>query len=59
MFKKLIRRLFSDRPPDRAKTLGRNELCWCGSGMKYKQCHYRSDQEYFQKEFSSECKDAA
>jgi preprotein translocase subunit SecA len=19
--------------------LGRNDLCWCGSGLKYKKCH--------------------
>ncbi|WP_418888473.1 SEC-C metal-binding domain-containing protein [Mycolicibacterium neoaurum] len=19
--------------------LGRNEVCWCGSGVKYKRCH--------------------
>ncbi len=25
--------------------LGRNDPCWCGSGRKYKHCHYRSDQE--------------
>jgi len=25
--------------------LGRNDPCWCGSGKKYKQCHYRKDQE--------------
>jgi preprotein translocase subunit SecA len=24
--------------------LGRNDPCWCGSGKKYKQCHYREDQ---------------
>ncbi|AGF77423.1 methionine aminopeptidase, type I [Desulfocapsa sulfexigens DSM 10523] len=24
---------------------GRNELCWCGSGKKYKRCHLRSDQK--------------
>ncbi len=24
--------------------LGRNDLCWCGSGKKYKNCHYREDQ---------------
>ncbi len=24
--------------------LGRNDPCWCGSGKKYKACHYRSDQ---------------
>lgn len=22
------------------KKLGRNDLCWCGSGRKYKKCHY-------------------
>ena len=25
--------------------LGRNELCWCGSGRKYKHCHLASDDE--------------
>jgi len=24
---------------------GRNDECWCGSGKKYKQCHWRSDQQ--------------
>jgi preprotein translocase subunit SecA len=24
--------------------LGRNDLCWCGSGKKYKSCHMKSDQ---------------
>ena len=35
---------------DRQKTVrktntrpGRNDLCWCGSGKKYKHCHMRSD----------------
>jgi len=23
--------------------VGRNEPCWCGSGMKYKKCHMDSD----------------
>jgi uncharacterized protein YecA (UPF0149 family) len=22
------------------KTLGRNDPCWCGSGKKWKKCHY-------------------
>ncbi len=22
---------------------GRNELCWCGSGQKYKACHQQQD----------------
>lgn len=25
--------------------LGRNDLCWCGSGKKYKHCHYDEDQK--------------
>jgi hypothetical protein len=25
------------------KILGRNDPCWCGSGMKYKKCHLESD----------------
>jgi hypothetical protein len=24
---------------------GRNELCWCGSGKKYKNCHLRQDED--------------
>ncbi|MCL4353058.1 preprotein translocase subunit SecA [Patescibacteria group bacterium] len=27
-------------PPSPSKKLGRNDLCWCGSGKKYKKCHY-------------------
>ncbi|MBN2470439.1 MAG: SEC-C domain-containing protein, partial [Anaerolineae bacterium] len=23
--------------------LGRNDPCWCGSGKKYKNCHYHAD----------------
>ena len=24
-------------------SIGRNDPCWCGSGKKYKNCHYRAD----------------
>jgi tetratricopeptide (TPR) repeat protein len=27
------------------KQFGRNDPCWCGSGKKYKQCHWRTDQQ--------------
>lgn len=23
---------------------GRNDVCWCGSGVKYKRCHMAPDQ---------------
>ncbi len=35
-----------DGPTLRARlATGRNEPCWCGSGKKYKKCHWRDDQE--------------
>ena len=33
----------SDLPPSRHASPGRNDLCWCGSGKKYKKCHLVSD----------------
>jgi uncharacterized protein YecA (UPF0149 family) len=27
------------------KELGRNDLCWCGSGKKYKKCHLEKDEK--------------
>ncbi len=32
------------QPARSAKSLGRNDPCWCGSGKKYKACHMRADQ---------------
>lgn len=42
-------------PPERARKLGRNEPCWCGSGLKYKRCHLESDQRYFARERAATC----
>ena len=44
------------RPPQSAMNLGRNELCWCGSGKKYKKCHFASDQTYFSRRYAATCK---
>jgi preprotein translocase subunit SecA len=30
-------------PARAAQKPGRNDPCWCGSGKKYKDCHWRSD----------------
>ncbi|MEK7634102.1 MAG: preprotein translocase subunit SecA [Patescibacteria group bacterium] len=30
----------SDKPITKQHKLGRNDKCWCGSGKKYKKCHY-------------------
>jgi len=39
-----------NRPPKSAMNLGRNDVCWCGSGKKYKKCHYASDKKHFSAE---------
>ena len=40
-----LRNLFSSRPKGGPQTpMGRNDICWCGSGKKYKRCHLKSDE---------------
>jgi uncharacterized protein YecA (UPF0149 family) len=33
----------------------RNELCWCGSGLKYKKCHLSSDEKKAEKRAAACC----
>jgi preprotein translocase subunit SecA len=33
------------QPVKKSQEIGRNDPCWCGSGKKYKQCHYREDMQ--------------
>jgi hypothetical protein len=41
---KFFERLFnSQKQADKKESLGRNDICWCGSGKKYKRCHLDSD----------------
>jgi SEC-C motif len=39
-----FRNLVSPRPKSAQIELGRNDVCWCGSGKKYKKCHLKSDE---------------
>jgi hypothetical protein len=39
-----IRNLFSRPERPQEAELGRNDLCWCGSGKKYKRCHLPKDE---------------
>jgi methionyl aminopeptidase len=34
-----------EEKPDQIRDMGRNELCWCGSGKKYKKCHLMEDEK--------------
>jgi len=40
----LWRKLFSKGEEQPSRKPGRNEPCWCGSGLKYKKCHLASDE---------------
>jgi len=39
-----VKQLFARAPQAPETRLGRNDLCWCGSGRKYKQCHLAADE---------------
>jgi hypothetical protein len=40
------RMIFQGRlAPPPSKKPGRNDMCWCGSGKKYKKCHLEADQK--------------
>ncbi|HEY7214559.1 MAG TPA: SEC-C domain-containing protein [Thermoanaerobaculia bacterium] len=39
-----FRNLVSPRPRAPQAEIGRNDLCWCGSGKKYKRCHLKRDE---------------
>lgn len=39
----IVRTFFSQKKPPENTKLGRNDLCWCGSGKKYKRCHLEQD----------------
>jgi SEC-C motif len=40
-----FRNLISPTRTEEPKSpIGRNDVCWCGSGKKYKKCHLKSDE---------------
>ena len=39
--------LLNKNPKKIVNKAGRNEPCPCGSGKKYKKCHYNVDSKYF------------
>jgi len=50
-----IDKLLGRKPPRAAASLGRNQLCWCGSGKKYKHCHYEEDRKHFSANLNANC----
>ncbi len=43
-------------PPESARNMSRNAPCWCGSGKKYKHCHFEEDRERFTVKQNAACK---
>ena len=40
-----LKKFFGSEPGRPEENLSRNDLCWCGSGEKYKRCHMEKDLE--------------
>ncbi|HYO67323.1 MAG TPA: SEC-C metal-binding domain-containing protein [Archangium sp.] len=43
LFQNVLAEMLPPAPARRAPRPGRNEPCWCGSGVKYKKCHLGED----------------
>ena len=37
------------------RNTGRNDVCWCGSGKKYKKCHLEEDENKARKACAPNC----
>ncbi len=53
---KALKNLFMapEEDPARPET-GRNDPCWCGSGVKYKKCHLAEDEKKLSKKYEASC----
>ena len=55
-FFKGIMTMFSSKDVQgEVRNIGRNELCWCGSGMKYKKCHLTEDEKKAKINYAASC----
>ena len=48
LFKKTAEQSDLVKPPEVLPQ--RNDLCWCGSDLKYKKCHLDQDQRYLEQQ---------
>ncbi|MEJ2183524.1 MAG: SEC-C metal-binding domain-containing protein [Nitrospirota bacterium] len=53
--KRIVGRFSSNGEACTGPKPGRNEPCWCGSGMKYKKCHLEEDTKKERRFFSPSC----
>jgi len=55
LFKSIVNMFSSEDAETPVKDLGRNELCWCGSGKKYKKCHLSEDEKKANRNYAANC----
>jgi uncharacterized protein YecA (UPF0149 family) len=55
LFKGIANMFSSEDVNTQVKNLGRNELCWCGSGKKYKKCHLLEDEKKANSSYAPSC----
>jgi uncharacterized protein YecA (UPF0149 family) len=55
IFKSIVKIFSSRHEQEPERYPARNELCWCGSGLKYKKCHLSSDEEKAEKKAAACC----
>jgi len=55
LFKGIANMFSSKEEQDQGKNPGRNELCWCGSGKKYKKCHLMEDERKAKRNYGLNC----
>lgn len=55
LFKSIVNMFSSEDVNSGVINLGRNELCWCGSGKKYKKCHLLEDEKKANMRRASRC----
>ncbi len=51
-----IASFFDTKTEDPVPRLGRNDICWCGSGKKYKRCHLEADDKKRARQRTAACK---
>jgi hypothetical protein len=55
LFDRAVNLLKSKGENASAQKPGRNDICWCGSGKKYKKCHLPEDEMKTAKACSLNC----
>ncbi len=51
----LFKTLFGTGEPETIPKLKRNDICWCGSGKKYKKCHMAADDKKRSRQIAKTC----